>query len=329
MENSDKLIQELIEALKNENNALREKNQALEIQLAEINGKYAECSNSLNSLYDILKSKIVVNDSVKEEPKVEKQLLVEEVVETPVVEPAVEPVTQNYTRDELLDEYLIGNNLLKLDKLFELYPDETKRTLTEIRSSLPENINQLAKKHKFVKELQILKKSNRLIKELEMTDKTHHELHFTDLINRYIESFQQDRKLATTKYLQQALVYYPFQFDLFVTNISAYKNDDFDVQVEELKRKLYKNLMVTTSKPKKVAPVPTTSDSNDEKKRYSEYKKVDYANSSIEDLVALVEQQPNNKAQFIRRTIAGMIKRGRTDEECKTFETNANIIRGK
>lgn len=79
------------------------------------------------------------------------------------------PITTDYKfeYDQLLNDYDINNNENSLIELFNKFPNRHKDILTAIRDDFPENIDELAKKYHFKRDLKLLIKSNKLLENLE------------------------------------------------------------------------------------------------------------------------------------------------------------------
>jgi hypothetical protein len=160
--------------------------------------------------------------------------------------------------DELLSQYFVSKDVSIIEHLFEDYDVSAAQILTDIRilsnikNALPENIEDITKKYGCEAEYQIIKKSLEHIENFKES-LSYSERGIHDLSDTYIKKYMEGKKKAALRYLKQALVYYPFQLQVFLDNINEYRDENLIEYVENLKYELYgKGNMLLVDKDYKV-----------------------------------------------------------------------------
>jgi hypothetical protein len=299
---------ELINKLTERIAQLEEENDVLRIELSNCNGKV----NVLNQFYTDFKH-LYGTDSV--------------VSKTSVI---AEPNSQTKTYDTLLAEYFVTKEQDIVKHLFEDYNISPSQILTDIRESLPENIEELVKKYNCENEYKIILRSLEYIKKFKLSPGKS----LAYLINKYIDSFNAHKKKIALNYLVQALKFFPLQFDKFLNDIAQYRYDGLDEYIAKQRAKLYeekrprgrpskKNLETIVKKRKYLKCVIN--------KEYSKRgrKPIDYSIPTVDELIKIIHDTERNKRQKALRTISGMKKAGRTEAECELFKQETNNILDK
>lgn len=214
------------------------------------------------------------------------------------------------TYEILRGEYLANGDVSIVKHLFEDYDVKPFQVLSDIRNKPPDNINYLIKQYKCKKEYGIIKKSIKNIKKF-TKDTNLSERDINDLDINYIKNYNNENKTTALLYLEQALIYFPFQFDKFLNAIKQYRYDDLDQYIENLKIKWYgENNILLTNKNNEILS------SNEKRGR----KGMDYKNISIPELVELVKNVSYSSKQKMLQMLDGMKKAERTEDECLLFE---------
>jgi hypothetical protein len=229
--------------------------------------------------------------------------------------------TTKPTYSSLLSEYFLTKNSEIIERLFSDCDVPASRILTDIRATLPNNIESIVEKFKCRQEYGIIQKSIQNINKL-MEKKSHSERGILDLVDYYITNHNKGKKRIALKFLQQALVYFPFQFNIFLDSIKEYYYDDLDEQIEAMKIELYgENNMLLTGGSILSKKVKTQSKTINTKKKYI---RVDYLNTPVNELVMLVNGLKNNPRQKAMHIKEVLLKTGKHDDKCISFIEEIN-----
>ena len=297
MSNGDYYI-ELIQKLRAD---LAEK----EKEITELSGKLNRCEGKLeiyNQIYSdfkpLNKSDVILNNK-------ESAIVSDGNIPLEGIGSKIAP-----TYDILCGEYLANGDISIVKHLFEDYDVKPFQILSDIRNKPPDNIKDLVKQYKCKKEYGIIKKSIKNIKKF-TKDTSLSERDINDLDINYIKNYNNENKTTALLYLEQALIYFPFQFDKFLNAIKQYRYDDLDQYIENLKIKWYgENNILLNNKNNEILSL--------KKKRGR--KGIDYKNISIPELVEIIKNVKNNPKQKMLQMLDGMKKAERTEDECLLFE---------
>lgn len=128
-----------------------------------------------------------------------------------------------------LDDYQHKIFVLKkfefLEPFFKEFSNEIEGTLTIFRDTLPENIDDLARRLGFEEKLKIVRISYYKIKEYE-SKKTPKAVSILDYEYKYLEYYHKGRKKAALNIIYEVLIYLPFSFNKFIEDIRHYLFDD-------------------------------------------------------------------------------------------------------
>lgn len=239
------------------------------------------------------------------------------------------------TYNDSLEEYFVTNDPNVADSLFGDYNVPPSQVLTDIRESLPSNINELVEKYNCENEYRIILKSLEFMEKYKFNNKT-----LSQLIDKYITNYVSQNKKLAYNYVVQVLKFFPFQLNKFLENISQYRYDDLDDFIEEQKHQLYRvrgkrgrkpsgNKPVKKvggkrgRKPKNVTPVTEAPVTNSEKSEQNS-SRIDYSILTVKELIDMVLDTEINKRQKSKRIIKGMERAGRTEMELNEFKNAVN-----
>jgi len=230
----------------------------------------------------------------------------------------------------VLSEYLITQNSQQIIELFENYDVLPSQIFTDIRNKLPDNIKVIAKRFKCLKELSIIEKSITNIKKFNKGDSTN-EKGITDLVSNYIDAYNKNKKTSALKYLKQVLVYFPFQFPMFLDNINQYYYEGLDEHITKLKLELYdeNNMLLSEDELLSLLSIEPTKIITKKEKVRKKGTHTDYKNTSVEDLVKLVINIKSNPRQKAKNIFTGMESAKRSDEDCMKYVGEVNKILNK
>ena len=214
---------------------------------------------------------------------------------------------------EKLNEYFISNDKTLVPELFENFDTEKKQVLTDIRNSLPPNIDNLAKKYDCYEELKVLRKSNKHIAKFKKEDKFFNERGLSDIISEYIRSFNKDKKRVPLKFLKQALMYYPLQFNSFLEDIKAYRCENFNIEVKKIWRELYGEMSFNMN---------ISGDDIDDIE--DDGTACDFKNMPPEELAETLSNYKFDPRRRVGRMIRNMKKSDRSYMEIKKFVKSVN-----
>ena len=228
----------------------------------------------------------------------------------------------------ILNKYFLSEEKDKeflIKKLFKLPSVSPSDILGDIKNQLPKNINEVVKQFKCTKELSILYKS---IENIKKKEKYYPETSRDVLEKKYHDSYTKNsRKQNTIKYMEQALIYFPFEFNTFLKNVGGYLFKDNNLIVAQLKEKWYgKNNILLTHEERKLLeenkPIKT------KKKIKSRKKHIDYTIITIDFLVEAVK---NSKSIYRRQTAINFLKQlrktgKRSEEEFKEYIRKVNFF---
>jgi len=153
----------------------------------------------------------------------------------------------------------------------------------------------------------------------------------TDLVSNYIDAYNKNKKTSALKYLKQVLVYFPFQFPMFLDNINQYYYEGLDEHITKLKLELYdeNNMLLSEDE---LLSLPSTKPTKIITKKEKVKKKrthTDYKNTSVEDLVKIVVNINYNPRQKAKHIFTGMERAKRSDEDCMKYVGEVNKILNK
>jgi len=233
-----------------------------------------------------------------------------EAVETPL---KFSSFTSNKnTYDDFFKEYSTTNDATLVEKMFTLEKNPTI-VLQDIRNILPPNIDLLAKKFKCVKELKLLRKSIKEVSKWKETDEFYSIKPLSDIVDNYIICYNKEKKTTAFNYVRLALLYYPFDFDIFESKVEKYKYEDFDFKVEKIKNELYDNYFT-----------PKENSKHTIKKNELTIRKGDYLTVSLDELFDYVMNE-RNKRQTAVRVLNNMLNLGKREiEEIETLRLKIN-----
>jgi hypothetical protein len=236
---------------------------------------------------------------------------------TIITEPSEEKIDPSEsTYPIMLSDYLgAPDDCDKLIELLEVFPDNIPDILIAIRNDLPDNIDDLANKYGFVKELEILRISNQKIKELK-EDPAHEEWDMNKLVAEYIQNFGQHRKNVALKFLRQILTYFPFSIDKFLYDVRAYHYRDMNEIIENIRLEIYEpdKLPKPVEKPVKVKKVVS-------EKTGGKIFRPDYATISIDELIEFIKKvDAGHRTARIKNILLKLTENNRTAEECESFK---------
>ena len=141
-----------------------------------------------------------------------------------------------------LDDYQHKIFVLKkfefLEPFFKEFPNEIEGTLTIFRDTLPENIDDLARRLGFEEKLRIVRISYYKIKEYE-SKKTPKAVSFLDYEYKYLEYYDKGRKRAALNIIYEVLIYLPFIFSKFMEDIRHYLFDDAKELAQKMMVEIY------------------------------------------------------------------------------------------
>lgn len=240
-----------------------------------------------------------------------------------------EPVKYNY--DQLLNEYenesQCGNiKIENLVILFDNFPERRKKILTAIRDSLPKNIDELAEMYSFEEELTLLIKAN---EQREKCERFEYRGPF-DLVTKYINAFNSDKKALAYEYIKKALLSLPLTYkEEFLDRIQAYLFDDYQQVLDKMIEELFGENKPMPIEEKLIQPVPVEKEliklkAEPKAKRIKIH--LDYKTTSVDDLFIVAKDYQHNPRQKALRIIDGMKDKKRSTDEIEEFRTKINKI---
>lgn len=239
------------------------------------------------------------------------------------------------TYNDSLEKYFVTKDPNIADSLFGDYNMPPSQVLTDIRESLPTNIDELVEKYNCENEYRIILKSLEFMEKYMFHNKT-----LSQLTDKYITNYTSQNKKLAYNYVVQVLKFFPFQLNKFLENISQYRYDDLDEFIEKQKHQLYREKSKRGRKPsvnkpikkvggkrgrkpKKITPTVEIYTESTEKPEQNS-SRVDYNNLTVKELIDMVLNCELNKRQKSKRIIKGMERAGRTETELNEFKNAVN-----
>jgi len=133
--------------------------------------------------------------------------------------------SEKFRRDDYQHKIFVLKKFEFLEPFFKEFPNEIEWTLTIFRDTLPENIDDLARRLGFEEKLRIVRISYYKIKEYE-SKKTPKAVSVLDYEYKYLEYYDKGRKRAALNIIYEVLIYLPFSFSKFMEDIQHYLFDD-------------------------------------------------------------------------------------------------------
>lgn len=282
---------ELIRTLTTQIDSVAGENVELKKRLSNCEGKLEMLKLFYSDFKDLIKTEITIPDDILSD------------------ETASSIAMPKY--ENLLSEYLVTKDVDIAERLFNDRTVSPSQVLTDIRNALPENIAELVKRYNCVKEYKIILASLKHIKKF--TESGHFtEKGIMDLVEKYITAYTKEKKDLTLKYIKQALVFFPFQFDKFLINTRSYQYDDAEQRIEALKVELYgENNILLTNK-------------NVEKKSRKSRTTISYETFSVPELIEYAKGVTSNQRQRAVQILDGMRKVGRSEDDCSLYVKGVN-----
>ncbi len=287
---------ELIQKLTAHIAQLEEENNALKLQLSISEGKIEIYSQFYNDFKNSYKTGNVSTKTTSKE----------------ITEKFLQKTEKTY--DTLLAEYFVTADSNIINSLFENYNIPYSQILTDIRESLPNNIENLVKKFHCENEYKIILKSLEYIKKYKLSDKT-----LIQLTDNYINNYNLQRKKIAYNYVVQVLKFFPLQIDKFLNNISQYYYDDLDKFIEKQKLLLYGEKKKRGRKSKKNNLLEI-----EENEKVKEKQIFDYSIVPIQQLINIVKETKLSKKQKSIRMLENLKKVERAEEDCNKFREGVN-----
>ena len=224
---------------------------------------------------------------------------VPQTVSNELVVPHPQIIIKNNEYNQLLNDYGENKKEEVLIELFDKFPNKYNYILDEIRDILPENINELAQKYNFEKDLELLLKSNKLINK---NDKF--EINTPDeLVKKYVHGFNKNNKKTAYRYLKQALLFFPLTYkEQFLDKIQVF--EDYDKKFEEIFNELY-------------------GGNNDAKIQTINKFHIDYTKETIVNLINITKDKANPRQRALL-VVEMLRKKLRPESDINQFKEGIN-----
>jgi len=224
---------------------------------------------------------------------------VPQTVSNELVVPHPQIIIKNNEYNQLLNDYGENKKEEVLIELFDKFPNKYNYILDEIRDILPENINELAQKYNFEKDLELLLKSNKLINK---NDKF--EINTPDeLVKKYVHGFNKNNKKTAYRYLKQALLFFPLTYkEQFLDKIQVF--EDYDKKFEEIFNELY-------------------GENNDAKIQTINKFHIDYTKETIVNLINITKDKANPRQRALL-VVEMLRKKLRPESDINQFKEGIN-----
>jgi|ERR1035437_773742 hypothetical protein len=203
------------------------------------------------------------------------------------------------------NEYLREKNSKIFVELIEEYPDNILKTLKDSITCLPVNIDELALKYKFVDDLNIIKNRINKFNKLKTEKSINVNDTYFDLCKKYQEAFKKNKSTLIKRYIKQIYIIYPDLFNEFLDIYKKYIPNNFNNILNEIKKNFEEEPDTLNKKEK--------------------YKRIDYKNISIKDLIEIAKNKVNKRG-FIKQSLKLLHKKNRTIDDYNEFETLSNNI---
>jgi hypothetical protein len=224
---------------------------------------------------------------------------VPQTISNELVVPHPQIIIKNNEYNQLLNDYGENKKEEVLIELFDKFPNKYNYILDEIRDILPENINELAQKYNFEKDLELLLKSNKLINK---NDKF--EINTPDeLVKKYVHGFNKNNKKTAYRYLKQALLFFPLTYkEQFLDKIQVF--EDYDKKFEEIFNELY-------------------GENNDAKIQTINKFHIDYTKETIVNLINITKDKANPRQRALL-VVEMLRKKSRPESDINQFKEGIN-----
>ncbi len=212
---------------------------------------------------------------------------------------------------DLLDKYLKTYDIKCFLEIIEKYPGKVLDVLKATMYCLPKDIEIIADNFGFADLLDVIKERKRKIELLKAEKSVNMKKSYADLCDDYQDAFVKKRPTLIKRFIKQAYVIYPDQFESFLSLNMERLPKNFDDVMDKIKREL-------KEKPLKKDVVEATTRTARKK-----HVRIDYKNIAIPELVDLARNYKTNQRQFIQRCTWGLEKAHRSENDRIAFITQA------
>ena len=151
-----------------------------------------------------------------------------------------------------------------------------------------------------------------------------------DLVTKYINAFNSDKKALAYEYIKKALLSLPLTYkEEFLDRIQAYLFDDYQQVLDKMIEELFGENKPMPIEEKLIQPVPVEKEliklkAEPKAKRIKIH--LDYKTTSVDDLFIVAKDYQHNPRQKALRIIDGMKDKKRSTDEIEEFRTKINKI---